>query len=184
MNIALTAVAALLILSSQTSAGWKTLFDGKSLDQWVQIGDAIWRLTDGYVQADRGTGFLVTKESFGDFELRAEFWVSGDANSGVYIRCSDPKQVTATNAYEVNIYDTRPDPTYRTGGIVDGARPLVAVSTGGKWNTYEIVAKGPKMTVRLNGQLVAEGSDTRHARGPIALQYAAGTVRFRSVQIR
>lgn len=184
MNIVLAGFAALLLLSSQGSTGWKTLFDGKSLDQWTQIGDANWRLADGYVQADKGTGFLVSKESFGDFELKVEFWVSGDANSGVYIRCSDAKQVTAANAYEVNIYDTRPDPTYRTGAIVNVAKPIVALSTGGQWNTFEIVAKGPKMTIRLNGQLVAEGSDTKFPRGPIALQSAAGTVRFRSVQIR
>src|SRR5262249_13603423 len=152
--------------------------------QWNQIGDANWRLADGVVQADRGNGYLVTKESFADFEIKVEFWVTDDANSGVFLRCSDPAQVTADNAYEVNIFDKRPDPSYRTGGIVNVAKPLAMVDAGGKWNTYDIVAKGPKMTVRLNGQLIADGTDGKHPRGPIALQYAAGTVKFRNVQIR
>jgi len=184
MNVVLSGLAALLLVSAQTSAGWKTLLDGKALDQWSQIGDANWRVVDGVVQADRGNGYLVSKESFGDFEIKVEFWVSDDANSGVFLRCSDPKQVTADNAYEVNIFDKRPDPSYRTGGIVNVAKPLAVVDAGGKWNTYDIAAKGPKMTVRLNGQLIADGTDSKHARGPIALQYAAGTVKFRNVQIR
>jgi hypothetical protein len=65
----------------------------------------------------------------------------------VFIRCSDPKVISATNAYEVNIFDKRPDPAYRTGAIVNVAKPLTMVNAGGKWNTLEITAKGPKMTV-------------------------------------
>jgi hypothetical protein len=184
MSVLFASIGAFLILSAQAAAPWKTLFDGQSLDQWNQIGDANWRVAAGSVEADRGSGFLVTKESYGDFELKLEFWVSPDANSGVFIRCSNPKQVSADNAYEVNIFDTRPDPSYRTGGIVNVAKPTVALTTGNQWNTYEISAQGSRMTVKLNGREVAGGSDAKFARGPIALQYAAGTVRFRNVQIR
>ena len=63
------------------------------------------------------------------------------------LRCSDPKTITAANAYEVNIFDQRPDPAYRTGAIVNVAKPLAMVNAGGKWNTLEITAKGTKMTV-------------------------------------
>jgi hypothetical protein len=61
---------------------------------------------------------------------------------------------------------------------------MTNVDTGNKWNTMEIVARGPKMTVRVNGVLVSEGEDSRFARGPIALQRGAGDVRFRKVEIR
>jgi hypothetical protein len=54
------------------SAGWTVLFDGKSLDKFNTIRDANWRINDGAVVADEGTGFLVTKDPYGDFELRAE----------------------------------------------------------------------------------------------------------------
>ena len=113
-----------------------------------------------------------------------EFWVSPDANSGVFIRCSDPQQITAANSYEVNIFDSRPDPTYRTGGIVNVAKVMTNVDTGNRWNTMEIVARGPKMTVRVNGTTVSEAEDRKFARGPIALQYGTGDVRFRKVEIR
>lgn len=167
------------------AGGWKTILAGTDMKGWTPIGGANWRVVDGTVQGDNNMpGFLVSQESYGDFELRAEFWVSPEANSGIFIRCSNPKEVTAANSYEVNIFDTRPDPAYRTGGIVDVAKPMSMVHAGNRWNTYEISAKGQHLVVRLNGTLMVDVQDGKHARGPIALQSSAGTVRFRNVQIR
>jgi hypothetical protein len=172
-----------LTLSAQ--GGWKVLLDGTNINQWTPIGMANWRVVDGTVQADSGMGgFLVSKETYGDFELRAEFWVTPDANSGIFIRGEDPKQITAMNAYEVNIYDMRPDQSYRTGGIVDVAKPMRMVNAGNQWNTFEITAKGPRLIVRLNNMPMVDVQDTKHARGVIALQAGTGTVRFRKVEIR
>jgi len=170
-------------VSGQTS-GWTTLFDGSSLKGWNIVGDANWELADGAVQATRGTGFLVTPASYGDFQITLEFWVTDDANSGVFIRCEDPKKITAANAYEVNIFDKRPDQAYRTGGIVDVAKPASIINTGGRWNTYDITARGSKLIVTLNGMRMVDVDHKGHARGPIALQYGAGTVKFRNVRIR
>src|SRR5690349_8475974 len=127
--------------SPQASAGWTTLFDGKNLTAFNMIGDANWQLADGVVQANKGNGYLVTKNNYADYQLKVEFWVDDEANSGVFIRCEDPKQITAMNAYEVNIYDKRPDQAYRTGAIVDVAKPLANINAGGKWNTFEITAQ-------------------------------------------
>jgi hypothetical protein len=158
---------------------------GFDLKAWNVLGNANWTVMDDVVHADTGSGFLVTPMAYGDFEMTVDIWVNEEANSGVFIRCSDPKTITATNAYEVNIFDKRPDPAYRTGAIVNVAKPLAMVDAGGKWNTLEITAKGPKMTVMLNGvTTVREAEDTKFARGPIALQYGAGVVKFRNVRIR
>src|SRR5689334_18422871 len=86
---------------------WTTLLDGKSMKGWDAIGNANWSVADGAVQANMGNGFLVTPMSYTDFEITAEFWVTDDANSGIFIRCSDPKMISAMNAYEVNIFDKR-----------------------------------------------------------------------------
>ena len=56
--------------SGQTGAGWITLFDGKNLDNWSPIGTANWKLEDGSVVADKGNGFLVSKNDYKDFQLR------------------------------------------------------------------------------------------------------------------
>jgi len=183
--------------SGQTGAGWVTLFDGKNLDNWTAIGDANWRIEDGVVVADKGNGFLVSKTTHADYQLRAEFWVDTDANSGIFIRCTDPSKVTATNAYEVNIWDTRPEPSYGTGAIVDVAKVDPMPKAGGKWNVYEITAKGSTFTVTLNGQKTVDGAqDTKHASGRIALQHGLGAkddkgvandkgvVKFRKVEIK
>ena len=170
--------------AGQAGGAWTVLLDGKSLKGWNAVGDANWSVADGAVQADKGSGFLVTPASYRDFQITLEFWVSDDANSGVFIRCSDPKKIDQVNAYEVNIFDKRPDQSYRTGGIVDVAKPASVIQTGGKWNTYDITAKGPQLTVVLNGTKVVDVKDAKHADGPIALQYGAGTVKFRNVRIR
>ena len=163
---------------------WKTILDGTTLKGWDVVGNANWSVADGAVQASSGTGFLVTPMSYTDFQITAEFWVTDDANSGIFIRLQDPKTITATNSYEVNIYDKRPDPTYRTGGIVDVAKPMAMITTGGKWNTIDITARGTKLIVVMNGMKMVDMDDKKYARGPIALQYGAGTVKFKNVRLR
>jgi Domain of Unknown Function (DUF1080) len=165
-------------------ADWKTILDGTTLKGWDVVGNANWSVADGAVQASSGTGFLVTPMSYTDFQITAEFWVTDDANSGIFIRLQDPKTITATNSYEVNIYDKRPDPTYRTGGIVDVAKPMAMITTGGKWNTIDITARGTKLIVVMNGMKMVDMDDKKYARGPIALQYGAGTVKFKNVRLR
>jgi hypothetical protein len=169
---------------SGQAGGWTTLFDGSSLKGWNIVGNANWEVVDGAAQATKGTGFLVTPMPYGDFQITLEFWVTDDANSGVFIRCQDPKMISATNSYEVNIFDKRPDQSYRTGGIVDVAKPAAMINTGGKWNTFDITAQGAKLMVTLNGTKTVDVEHKGHVRGPIALQYGAGTVKFRNVRIR
>ena len=189
MRRALVIIVSLVALAAprpaaQTPGAWVTLFDGKNLDNFNRVGNANWTLANGVVEATSGPGFLVTKEVYDNFEIRVEFWVDETGNSGVYMRCQDAKQITDKTCYEANIFDKRPDQSGRTGAIVHIAKPLAIVDAGGKWNTYEITAKGPELTVRLNGTVTAQAKDDQFTSGPIALQYMAGTVRFRRVQIR
>jgi Domain of Unknown Function (DUF1080) len=173
--------------SMSSGSGWTVLLDGSNMDNWNAIGNANWRVADGAVMADSGDkrqGYLVSKNAYADFQVRAEFWVDDVANSGVFLRCGDRGTVNAKNAYEVNIFDKRPDPSYGTGAIVYVAKASTVLKAGGKWNTYEITAKGPHLTIVLNGVKTAEVDDSQHASGPIALQYGAGVVKFRKVEIK
>jgi hypothetical protein len=177
-------------------AGWTALFDGKSIDNFSKVGDANWRVEDGAIVSDKGNGFLVTKDSYGDFQLRVEFWAGPDANSGVFIRATDPQKITATNAYEVNIWDDRPEKDYATGAIVGVAKVDPMPKSVGQWNVYEITAKGDTFTVVLNSKKTVEGKDNKHAKGLIALQHGLGNkdaagvandkgvIKFRKVEIK
>jgi len=174
--------------SSYSDVKWVTLIDGTSgLDNWIRVGDANWRAVDGAIQADKKTdkanSFLVTKNSYIDFRIRAEFWASDDANSGIYMRCADIKNLTDKTCYEANIFDQRPDPKYGTGSIVHLSPISPMPKAGGKWNTYDVTVKGTRIVVTLNGVVTADIQDKQLASGPIALQYAAGVVKFRKVQI-
>ena len=170
--------------SAQTASPWTTLFDGRNLDAFNPVGTANWKIADGAVQADSGTGFLVTKQPYGDFEIKADIWVDEKANSGIFIRCADPAKIGADSCYEVNVFDTRPDPAYATGAIVDVAKVTTPMKAGGKWNTLEVRAEGPRLMVTFNGIRTVDVQDAKHARGAIGLQYGAGVVKFRNVQIR
>jgi hypothetical protein len=174
---------------SNVEVGWATLFDSdKNLNQWTLVGDANWRIQDGALQADflRGKvpSYLVTKATYQNFEVRAEVWVDSETNSGIFIRCDQADKVGTDTCYEINIWDTRPDPSYGTGAIVDLAKVSPMPRAGGRWNTLEISAQGDQLTVRLNGQITAQARDGKHAKGYLALQYGSGVVKFRKVQIR
>jgi hypothetical protein len=181
--------------SAPQDAGWVTLIDGdKGLDNWDRLGDSNWRVEGGLVVADKGKGgFLVSKADYRDFAIRAEFWAETDTNSGIFIRATDRKAITADNSYEVNIWDIRPDPKYGTGGIVNFAAVAVPLTNkaGGRWNTYEIEARGPQVTVRLNGAVTVTLQNDKFASGPFALQYGAGVqgalggpIKWRKVQVK
>jgi hypothetical protein len=175
--------------SGQSEGGWVTLLDSSKMGDWDEVGKANWAMKDGALTVDKllegkDPVYLVTKTSYKDFQIRAEFWVSDDANSGIHIRCDQSKKLDAKICYEVNIFDRRPDPTYGTGAIVDVAKVDPMPKAGGKWNTYEITAQGPHLVVVLNGQKTADVHDSTHSSGPFALQYGAGVVKFRKVQIK
>jgi hypothetical protein len=126
-----------------------------------------------------------TSELLHRFPAQGGVLVDTAANSGIFIRCTNPEKVGTDSAYEVNIFDTRPDPSYGTGAIVNIAKVSPMPKAGEKWNTYEVTAKGPQLTVTLNGVRTVDGvQDTKFPSGRIALQYGAGVVKFRKVQVK
>jgi len=177
------------------SSGWVALIDGdKGLENFNRIGDANWRAEGGAIVADKAkaSSHLVTKNSYKDFEIYAEFWADTTTNSGIFMRAQDPKNIGANNSYEVNIYDQRPGQEYSTGAIVDFAqvRPPYP-KAGGKWNTYEVYVKGTEIVVKLNGNVTVATNNDRFKEGPFSLQFAngpkdapGGPIKWRKVLVR
>ena len=171
--------------------GWITLIDGNTgMENWNPTGsDANWRAADGAIQADKattkGSSVLVSKKSFKDFELYLEFWASEDTNSGIYIRVMNPTNVsTSTGAYEAQIWDKNPNPIYSTGSLVNVAAVNPIYKAGGRWNTYEIYAKGAEITVKLNGVVTVSAQDARFPEGRIGIQYNGGPIKVRKLLVR
>jgi hypothetical protein len=177
--------------SGQSGEGWVTLVDSTKMGDWDRAGpDANWRMEDGALVADKKTGtgeganHLVTKSKYKDFQIYAEFWASDDANSGIFIRCQDPKKITATNCYEVNIFDQRKDPSYGTGAVVNFAEVNPMPKAGGKWNTFDITAKGRQITVLLNGQKTVDFRNGLFEEGVFTLQWGSGVIKWRKVAVK
>jgi hypothetical protein len=195
----LPATAACLLVAALTisgcghqlpSHGWTALIDGNSgMDNWYILGGGNWRAEDGAIQADKsttkGASILVSKKSFKDLEVYVEFWAADNTNSGVYVRAPNPKVVnTASGAYEVQIWDQNPNKLYATGSLVNVASVQPIYKAGGKWNTFEIYARGTQITVRMNGVVTASITDAKTHDGRIGLQFNAGPIKFRKLLVR
>lgn len=171
--------------------GWITLIDGNDgMDNWSVSGTAAnWRAEGGAIQADKTTGkgasVLVSKRSFKDLELYVEFWAADDTNSGVYIRAPNPDTVnTASGAYEVQIWDRNPNPAYSTGSLVNVAAVNPIYKAGGRWNTFEIYARGTEITVKMNGVVTVSTQNAKTHEGRIGLQFNGGPIKFRKLLVR
>ena len=191
MGLVVMAIAGIGITppaAAQSGTGWIVLLDDKTMGDWDKVGDTNWRMEDGAVVADKrtskGPAHLVSKKSYKDFQLHIEFWSSDDANSGIFLRCQDPKQIADKNCYEVNIFDQRKDPSYGTGSITNFVEVNPMPKAGGKWNTYDITVKGRDITVMFNGQKTAELRNGLFKEGPFTLQHGQGTIKFRKVAIK
>ena len=170
--------------STMDNADWTDM--SASFAAWDRVGDANWRIENDEFIADSSSGVshLVTKESFTDFQIQLEFWNHEGANSGVFMRISDPANITDRNAYEANIYDDRPDQSGRTGGIPNFLPPTRVIDTWDQWNTYDITMEGNHIVVKLNGETTIDSTDDNFSSGPFSLQYGAGTIKFRNVKVR
>lgn len=183
---------------------WTSLFDGKTLDGWVQRnGQAKYTVESGAIVGTTVVGtpnsFLCTDRDYGDFILELEFWVDPKLNSGIQIRSeSRPDYKNGrVHGYQVEI-----DPSDRawSGGIYDEARRGWLYSLkdkpeaqrafkNGEWNHYRIEAKGERIRTWVNGVPAADLYDAMTSCGFIALQvHSAKTaglrVKWRNVRIK
>src|SRR6267378_5254250 len=190
------------------------LFDGKDLSKWAhKDGSAAkWKVESGYFEVVPKTGYIYTREAFGDCQLHVEFAepipAKGEnqdrGNSGVFLQ----------GLYETQVLDSYQSKTYadgQAGAIYGQYPPLVnAARPPGQWQSYDIVFHGPRfdkggkllrparVTVLHNGVLVQDnvelsGPTAHKARPPyspqpeklpLALQDHSNPVRFRNIWIR
>jgi hypothetical protein len=145
----------------QSREGWRSLFDGKTLDGWKATGKSEgWAVEDGAIACTvKGGGYLYTVEQFENFVLSIDFKVDKGANSGVFFRWSDLKDPVNTGI-EMQVLDsygkTTPD-KHDCGAIYDIIAPKhQACKPAGEWNTAIITCNRNVISIEINGQKVAE----------------------------
>ncbi|MEO1526387.1 MAG: DUF1080 domain-containing protein [Planctomycetota bacterium] len=177
--------------------GWKSLFDGESLDGWaIKSGYATYEVEDGVILGKTAEGskntFLCTVEEYGDFELTFEVKVDNGLNSGVQIR-SKFKQDKFADKYGGRVFGPQVEIESGPGqsGWIYGeatGRGWLSPEPKSKdkavnqhehfkndaWNEYRVVAKGANIKTYINGELIADLSDEEifktHPKGVIGLQ--------------
>jgi hypothetical protein len=147
-------------------------------------GDADWKVKKEMISCSEGEGFFQTTEAFQYFDLSVDFKPEGEINSGIFIGCQG-RELSATNCYEINIWDNHPNQDYRTGAIVTKAIPISIVDTRGKWNNYMIRVRQGVISVLLNGIPTAQLKvGNAIASSPIAFQkFGKGKITFRNIKI-
>lgn len=200
-----TVIAALLVFSSlaiaqqkPVSGEWVSLFNGKDLTGWVQIGHEKWVVEGGTIYGEGVTeeyGYLMTAKSYRDFDLSLRFKCEADGNSGVYLRTRfKPGTVDVSDGFQVEIDRVL---NHHSGGLYGDNREWMAwpapefetVLRPYDWNEYLIQVHGNRTIVLLNGVQILDYTNPipKSFDGGIALQLHSGgqgKMRFKDISIR
>jgi hypothetical protein len=178
----------------------KSLFNGHDLDGWHRAGHGIWTVEDGAIvgrfdRAKPGPGYVFTDNEYTDFDLRLEFWISPQGNSGVFIRQPLREFGTTGDARPahspgdgVEVQIDYNDPKNMTGAIYDLHQPSSIRGGEEQWVKYRIVCTGPKVDVWINGGQVNSYDGLKSLKGAIGFQMHGQkphdhVVKFRNIEI-
>jgi hypothetical protein len=199
---------------AERAEGWKLLFDGASMNGWRGFKStappAGWKAVNGELVRQESGGDLMTAEQFGDFELRLEWKVTKNGNSGIMFRVTDQGGQTYETGPEFQILDN--------AGHKDGKNPMTSAGSNyamhapardvtrpvGEWNDVRLIVRGPHVEHWMNGaklleyELWSEDWETRvkaskfakmpgygrAKRGHIVLQDHGDLVWYRNVKVR
>lgn len=196
---------------------WEVLFDGTSTDKWrgykqADFPKANWKVEDGILKTNPKAQplDLISKDSYGDFDLRVEWKVTPGANSGIIYRVSEDFEAPWQTGPEMQILDDDKhadgkNPKTTAGSIYALVAPQdKTLKPVGKWNKAKVVVRGSHVEHWLNGVKVVDcdlaspelaelikkskfGPFPKFAKlpsGHIVLQHHQDEVWFRDVKIR
>ena len=206
-----------MLTESEKKAGWKLLFDGKSTDGWRPYKNHeldSWEVMNGELHSkkDGATkhGDLITKEQYGDFELKVDWKVDKGANSGIIYHALETHDASYETGPEYQLIDDEGYPDkledWQKSGADYAMHPpsSLAAKPVGQYNQTRIVVKGDHVEHWLNGIKIAdfhawtpEWEKLKQAgkfkdypdygtakKGYIALQDHGGGVWFKNIKLR
>lgn len=169
--------------------GWREMFNGRTLEGWD--GDPrFWRVEDGVItgSTDKESAaentFLIYKEPFSDFHLIAEVKLR-NGNSGIQFR-SERREGWVVAGYQADFSDDGERSAWGNFYEERGRRRAVMATPDegwqkgkslvkpGDWNEIQVLACGPRIEVRLNGQTTVQAKDEKSPSGIVAIQLHSG----------
>lgn len=207
------------LTAQEKKEGFKLLFDGTTAADWrgyrQKTLPAGWTVTDGVLGLTGGngepsSGDIVTRDEYGDFELRLQWRIAKDGNSGVMYRVSEEYEAPYESGPEMQVLDDAGHPDGKSrltaAGSCFGLYPAAAgiVKPAGEWNDITIVAEGAHIEHWMNGVKVVDyqlwSPDWRarvlaskfkawpgygmSKKGHIVLQDHGNAVSYRNIRIR
>lgn len=178
------------------------LFNGRDLTGWVcvtaggPVAAEVFTVQDGCIRvAGQPFGFLRTAEQYGDYRLHAEWrWIGKPSNSGLFQRIQEGDELWPS-LIECQLESGNAGDLLGLGGATiagvespEGGVPVkkrvggASEKPAGEWNEAEVICKGDRITVYVNGVLQNECSGV-NTRGYIALQSEGGPLEFRNIYL-
>ena len=190
--------ATVTLLRAEQGGDWRDMFDGKTLEGWIQKnGTATYRVENGTIAGKTSEGspnsFLCSEKEYGDFELEFEVKVHHELNSGIQIR-STTKEVSAEEKAQGKFGRVNGPQVEIEASGAGGSKAgyVYGETTGrgwltpedrliphkhfrdGQWNKFRVVAKGPLIQTWINGEPIEDLTDEEayktHPKGFIGLQ--------------
>lgn len=153
------------ILASHGNAGFKKIFNGKSLDGWAGATDAIEVKDGAMVWQEKKGGTAYWNEELSDFQARVSFKLPKAGNNGLAIRYPGTGNTAYDGMCELQILDDNYEinkPAKIDARQAHGsAYGMVAAARGyqhplGEWNFEEVTIKGSTIKVELNGTVILD----------------------------
>jgi hypothetical protein len=193
------------VAAAEDNDGFKTIFDGKSLDGWKKSAEneKSIRLEDGAIVANgnRAHLFYVGEEKpFMDFHLVLEVMTKPNSNGGVYFHTKYQDEGWPLTGHECQVNNTFKADPQKTGGVYKVAKVLDAPAKDNEWFKYEIIVKGNHVVTKINNKVVADYTETAESlakvpgieegrkmgKGTFALQAhdPGSTVLYRNIRVK
>ncbi|MCC6288042.1 MAG: DUF1080 domain-containing protein [Chitinophagaceae bacterium] len=154
--------------ATEKKAGWKLLFDGATTNGWhsygkTALGEA-WNVQDGTLhlgqhEGEEAGGDATTADEYGDFELKLDWKISPNGNSGVIFLVNESPEYERSylTGPEMQVLDNNGHPDakiikHRAGDLYDliTSKPE-NVKPAGEWNSITIKLKNGKLELWQNG---------------------------------
>ncbi|MEP6951819.1 MAG: DUF1080 domain-containing protein [Ginsengibacter sp.] len=188
--------------------GYKLLFDGQKMDEWTgNIQSYFPENGTITIHPEKGGGGnIYTKEEYSDFDFRFEFKLTPGANNGIGIRAPLEGDAAYVGMEIQVLDDTAPEykdlHPYQFHGSIYGVVPAKRgyLKAVGEWNKEEVIVKGPKIKVILNGTAITDADITearqngtmdgkehpglRRDKGHIGFLGHGSVVQFRNIRVK
>jgi hypothetical protein len=171
--LSLVALCCALPALAAEEDGWKSLFDGKSLDGWkINEHKEAWSVEDGAIKAagDRSHLFYVGDDKpFKNFHFECQVMTKKNSNAGIFFHTKFQNDGWPAQGYEAQVNNTFNKDPQKTGTLYNTVKVLEAPAKDDTWFKYEIIVKGKHVQVLIEGKKVVDYTEPDDKQGTVKL---------------